>query len=131
MALDLALNANGDLKVAPNKDIEVVTGRQTVDQRIRVRLRVYGGEWLLDPSHGRLGSRLRETLRLPIWRTREEIPFVVKEALEPMTDISVRDVLVEQDADVSDKLNVTILYSILDEQNTDNQVLSTTLTIEG
>jgi hypothetical protein len=132
MPLDLAIDYNtGDLLIAPNRDIEVRTGREEIEQRIRVRLRVYGGEWELDPSGGQLGSRLHDAFRLPVWRSRREIPLIVREALEPMKDISVRDVIVDQDPDNPSGQNVTILYEMAEDVGSGSDILATTLTIEG
>jgi hypothetical protein len=95
MAWDLAIDYNtGDLKVAPNEDFQARTGPATIDQRIRVRLRIEQGEWALDPSGGQLGSRLSEVLRLPNWRAMTELELVVKEALASMDDIDVQNVIV-------------------------------------
>lgn len=132
MALDLALDKRGDLRIAPNSDLEVVTGQATVDQRIRVRLLIEAGEWELDPTNGTLGSRLRDALRLPVWRAQQEIPLMVREALEPMDDISIHDVIAEVDTLDPNGINLTITYSMIENDGTaaaDN--LTTTLTIGG
>lgn len=132
MALDLAIDSNGDLVFAPNRDLDVRTGQATVDQRIRVRLMIYGGEWMLDPTGGQLGSRLHDALRLPLWQAREQIGLIVREALEPMDDIRVRDVDVTDNPDDSRALDILILYAMLDDQGiTTDTALSTTFTIQG
>lgn len=133
MAVDIAIDYNtGDLLIAPNKGIEIRAAQNTVDQRIRTRLKVYGGEWELDPSGGLLGSRLRDTLRLPIWRAKQEIPLVVREALEPMDDIRVGEVLADVDPDNSRAIRLTIFYAMLeDDESVSEETLSTSLSIEG
>lgn len=132
MPLDLAINfITGDLVIAPNKDLEVRSGQQTVEQRIRVRLRIFQGEWTLDPTGGSLGSVLHDAMRLPQWRAIEEIPLIVKEALEPMSDIEVRSVDVVFDPDDSRTLDMTISYAILGDTNPEEQTLAFTTTIAG
>jgi hypothetical protein len=115
MALDLAIGKNGDLLIAANRDIEIRTGQPAVDQRIRVRLMIYGGEWELQP----------------IWRAQEEVPQMVMEALEPMDDISVRDVTCDVDPDNSRGLDIVVYYSMVDDGVASEEILTTTLTIEG
>jgi hypothetical protein len=131
MAVDLALDfATGDLAIAPNKDLDRVTGSSLNDQRIRVRLLVIQGEWVLDPTGGTLGSRLREALRMPIFRAQTEVPLLVHEALEPMGDINVTDVTCEPDPTNNSGLVITVYYRVLDESDaTDSQQFSTSLTI--
>lgn len=131
MAVDLAIDYNsGDLLVAPNKDIATRTGASTVEQRIRVRLRVIQGEWILDPTGGTLGSRLREAMRLPVFRAVQEVPLLVREALLPMTDIDVTDVECVSDDTDSTAVAITIIYSTLDDTGQTNlEGLSTTLTL--
>jgi hypothetical protein len=96
-----------------------------------VRLMIYGGEWELDPSGGRLGSRVHDALRQPIWRAQEEVPQMVMEALEPMDDISVRDVTCDVDPDNSRGLDIVVYYSMVDDGVASEEILTTTLTIEG
>lgn len=133
MPLDLAIDYNnGDLVIAPNKDIDVRTGLATIEQRIRVRLRIFQGEWELDPTNGSLGSTLHDAARLPTWRAVQEIPLLVKEALEPMEDIDVREV----EAFVDDKdvrtVDFTIRYAVLDNGvAVQEQSLAFTTTIAG
>lgn len=133
MPLDLAIDYNtGDLVIAPNKDLDVRTGMATIEQRIRVRLRMRQGEWLLDTSGGTLGSTLHDATRQPTWRAVQEIPLIVKEALAPMGDISVRDVAVDVDVDDPRMVHLTIAYSILDAgPESEEQTLAFTTTIAG
>jgi hypothetical protein len=133
MAVDLAFNFKvGDLAVAPNKDLDRKTGADLVEQRIRVRLKIVQGSWLLDPTGGSLGSRLVDALRLPMFRAETEIPLIVQEALEPMDDISVTNVVATPNKDDSSSVDLTIYYSILDDsgQTTEEQ-LTTSVTIAG
>lgn len=133
MPFDLALDFNtGDLMVAPNKDLEVRTGLATIEQRIRVRLRIWQGQWPLDYTGGTLGSTLHDVTRMPVWRATSEIPLIVKEALEPMSDISVTDVVAVPDDKQVNSVNVTITYAILDDgQPGEEQTLAFNTTIAG
>ncbi len=133
MAIDLAIDYNtGDLLVSPNNDIDLRFSEQTIEQRIRVRLKMRQGQWLLDPSNGRLGSRIHETFRLPVWRTLTELSQIVKEALAPMRDITVNDVTAEVNAEDPTAIDIVITYALLDQGGAQTDlVLSTSLTIEG
>jgi hypothetical protein len=133
MAVDLAFDFKvGDLAIAPNKDLDRKTGSDLVEQRIRVRLKIIQGSWLLDPTGGSLGSRLIDALRLPMFRAVTEIPLIVQEALEPMDDINVTNVVAAPNEDDSSSVDLTIYYSILDDsgQTTEEQ-LTTSVTIAG
>jgi hypothetical protein len=133
MAVDLAFDfKKGDLAIAPNKDIDRKTGISLIEQRIRVRLKIVQGQWLLDPSGGSLGSRLIDALRLPMFRAQDEIPLLVHEALQPMTDITVTRVQVDQDETNSKAIDITIYYQILDDSGgTTTEELTTTITLAG
>jgi phage gp46-like protein len=93
LSFDLAIDyTTGDLLNAPNRDIQGRTGPDVYEQRIRIRLKIQRGTWALDPSGGELGSRILELARVSSARAVQEIEQYVREALEPMTDITVRDV---------------------------------------
>jgi hypothetical protein len=126
MAFDLAVDFNyGDLLVGASKDIEVRTGIQSVEQRIRARLHMYQGEWSLDPTGGRLGSTLHDVTRLPNWRAVQEIPLVVKEALAPMEDIDVRDVQAAINPDDPRQVEFAITYALRGDTQDQSITLST------
>jgi hypothetical protein len=127
----LAIDFNtGDLLLAPNKDFDVRTGTQVTEQRIRVRLKVRQGEWVLDPSDGQLGSRLLEIMRLPRWRAEAEAELAIREALEPMEDIQLSEVIVSLSEENSRALNVTISYLPV-EEDVQPQDISFTTTLTG
>jgi hypothetical protein len=115
MPADIALdNRTGDLLLAPNNDVTIYRGEEVVAQRIRTRLLIPVGTWALDDT-GLLGSRLLDMTRLTNERAIEEIPLVVKEALNPMDDIRVVEVDVTPDLDHSNVLGVTVVYAIMDD----------------
>ena len=117
MAVDLAIDFNtGDLLVSPNNGVEIRTGQATVDQRMRVRLKVYAGRWELDPSGTGLGSRLHDAKRYPVWRAVTEIGLMVREALEPMEDISVQDVIVTENPEDAKTVDFTVIYTMVEEE---------------
>lgn len=128
MATDIALDkATGDLVAEPNNDFAVVTGGDVIDQRIRIRLKVPHGDWEqnlgLDVGEMGFGSRLNEMSRLPMERAFNEIPLVVKEALAPMEDIRVYDVVCSLNPDAPTKIDFTVYYVILEdgEESEDGQ----------
>jgi hypothetical protein len=133
LAVDLAIDFNtGDLLIAPNNGIEIRTGQATVDQRMRVRLKVFAGSWELDPTGTLLGSRLHEAKRLPIWRAIGEVGLMVREALEPMEDVDVQDVIVEQNPLDAKSIDFTVVYAMVgDDDTTVDRTFTDSLTIEG
>lgn len=133
MATDLAIDYNtGDLKVSPRGSFDVRTGPATIEQRIRVRLRVGQGMWVLDPTNGTLGSRIAEVFRLPSYRAAGELELVIREALEPMDDITVQDVDVHIDPKTAKTISATIYYVINDEgEGADIQTIQTDFTTGG
>lgn len=103
---DIAINhKTGDWVFAANADFQGVSGLDVVQQRILTRLRMVRG-WELDPTNGTLGSRLTADLRLPRGRAVRELPLAVREALAPMDDISVQDVVVTQESRNSIRLHI-------------------------
>lgn len=116
MSFDLAIDyGTGDLIAAPNNDLAGRTGPETIQQRIRVRLRIHRGEWLLDPTEGTLGSDLHKTLRMPIGRAVAEVEAAIMHALEPMDDIDVVGVRVTQSAGNARELQIEIQFRPLIE----------------
>jgi hypothetical protein len=130
VALDLAVDfGKHDLRLAPNNDLDVVTGQATVDQRIRVRLFIPQGEWLLDPTDGSLGSHLRDAFRMTPSQGIDAAKLLVREALEPMTDISVTDVDVTQNPDNPRAIDILIYYQMSDVGAGESEVLTTQVTV--
>jgi hypothetical protein len=124
MATDLALDpATGDLLAAPNKDLALCQGQATVEQRIRVRLRVIAGSWDADPT---LGSALREAMRMSTPHAVQVIPLMVKEALSPMDDIVVRDVQCNVNAKDGSAVDFIVEYSMASDQG--GSLLTTSVT---
>ena len=135
MPTDLAVDYNtGDLKIAPSNDIGLRTGTEVLEQRIRARLRVYAGEWPLDPSGGLLGSHLRDITRQPTWRAVTDVERVVREALAPMDDVHVRSVNAQIDPKDERRIVIDLTYSVVEptgETSDTATSLSTSLTITG
>jgi len=126
---DLAIDYNtGDLIASPTHDLDVRTGVGVIEQRIRVRLRVWYGEWDINPT---LGSRIHDVMRMPSWRALTEAELAIREALEPMTDIIVQNVAIELDAEDERKLNVRLTYAVVEPEGepTDSFVLTTSLRV--
>lgn len=113
--LDLAIDYNtGDLLIAPNNDIAVRTGAEVIEQKIRVRLRIYAGEWALDPTGGSLGSHLRELSRVASFIAVTDAERIVREALGPMTEIAIHDVTAQVDPKNQRRLVITLQYDLVE-----------------
>jgi hypothetical protein len=96
MMWDVALDEQtGDWLFSSNTDLQAVVGDQVVKQRIMTRLKMPRG-WILDQTNGSLGSSLRALVHLPRGRLLNELPLAVKEALEPMDDIEIKNVYIEE-----------------------------------
>lgn len=122
MPIDLAIDYNsGDLIFAPNYDLETREGQDTIEQRIRVRIKVIAGSYDYDPT---LGSAVREAMRMPTDMAMQMIPMFVKEALEPMTDIQVQDVVCAINPLSAVSIDVTVSYSMVNDPST---ILTTTI----
>lgn len=94
MSFDIKQNEiTGDWEFDSRRDIAGAEGMGLVEQRIRRRLRVVRGSYIYDAS-GTLGSRLRSMLRMGIPAVSAGIEMLIREALSPMTDILVTDVIV-------------------------------------
>lgn len=134
MAVDIAFdNTIGDLLATPGNDVGLYSGEAVVAQRMRTRLKIPLGSWILDPTGGSLGSRLYDATRMPVSRAIGEIPMIVKEALLPMTDIRVEDVLVEIDANSANTIGFTVLYVVVDSagNESDTQQFEGTIPVVG
>jgi hypothetical protein len=94
MAYDFVLSPYGDWLFSGNRDILGISGPDQTSQRIRTRLRISRGDWVYD-DNGTLGSRIEDTLRLPRERAINEIPLLIRDALEPMPDVIITDVVIE------------------------------------
>jgi phage gp46-like protein len=130
MSFDLAIDyTTGDLLNAPNHDIQGRTGPDVYEQRIRVRLKVQRGTWALDPTDGDLGSRLHELTRVQSARALVEIEQYVREALEPMRDITVRDVQARLSEDTDKILLLDISYQPHIDGDDSDTLQSISLTI--
>jgi phage gp46-like protein len=129
LSFDLAINYDtGDLLIAPNHDIQGRTGPDVFEQRIRIRLKIQRGTWLLDPS-GELGSRILELSRVSSQRAVQEIEQYVREALEPMDDITVRDVTAKTDPETQKIIMLDISYQPHVGEASDDTLQSISLTI--
>lgn len=97
MAWDIAIDlVTGDLVWTGINDFASRDGSALDKQRIHARLFIERGEFIYDPTNGALGSRLLDILRLPRQRALNEADLYVREALEPMDDIEVVNVNVEE-----------------------------------
>jgi len=94
MPWDLRISQLGDLMFGPFRDWRTVSGPELLKQRMIVRLKIHRGSWLFDDT-GELGSNMNLALRMNQPRALEEIPGLIEEALEPMSDeISIQDIQV-------------------------------------
>lgn len=133
MPWDLALDPNTrDLVISPRSDFAVRTGSEVVKQLIITRLRISAGEWHLDPTGGMLGSRMKALMRMPAFQVETDAPRVIREALEPMDDLLVHEVLVNVDPKNARRITIGLSYSVVEPDGTstgDEETLTTDLTI--
>jgi hypothetical protein len=109
MSWDLAIDfGTGDLVWTGNNDFGSRGGSDVDKQRIHVRLFIERGEFLYDPTHGGLGSRLLDVTHLPRDRAIIEAPLYVREALSSMEDVEITNVqAVEQEDPTVLKLEIS------------------------
>lgn len=133
MPLDLALDPNTrDLVISPRFDFSVRTGTEVIKQRITNRLRIPAGEWHLDPTDGTLGSHMKDLTRMPTFQVETDAPRVIREALAPMDDIIVHEVLVTIDPKNAKKVNISLTYAAIEPDGTeigDEQTLATNISL--
>lgn len=87
---DLALSKYFDLVVSASRDLAGVSGNGIAGQRIKTRLRIERGSWVLNPD---IGSILTSSLSRLTNENLEHIPAIVTEALSPLhEDIEVVNV---------------------------------------
>lgn len=130
MSFDIAIDyGTGDLLMAPNQDIQGRTGPDVFEQRIRIRLKIQRGTWMFDPTDGELGSRLLELSRVSSARAVAEMEQYVREALEPMSDISVRDVTAKADPQTQKIVILDISYQPLADEADAETLQSISLTV--
>lgn len=114
MAADIGIDKRtGDWLFSANVDLQRVYGNDVTLQRIHTRLKIARG-WVGD-STGTLGSRLRDILHLPRGRALAEARLYVEEALEPMTDIRVLDVDVQEVDENMREIKINIVAEVIDE----------------
>lgn len=117
MRIDLQLDADGDLPLVPRH----ITGLPLVLQRIRRRLRVFAGEWVLDTSQGLPYLAWRQTKPAPVEaiaaRIRvelEQTPGVVRiDTCAAALDVTTRTVRITargvvQDPDTGEQASVSL-----------------------
>ena len=131
MAWDLAIDyATGDLQLSPTGDFDARTGAGVTRQRIHARLKIIRGIWHLDPTNGQIGSHLNQVQRMPMQQAAAQAELFAREALEPLEDVSIEDIVVEvTDTNV---LAVTVSYSMIEEGSeagTEGDIETMTMTI--
>lgn len=92
---DLALDGDtGDIVFDAKNDLLGISGPQLTNQRILIRCKIPRGTWVFDET-GNLGSRLYEITGTNAEASIQEARADVQEALAPMEDVSVNDVIAE------------------------------------
>lgn len=111
MPIDFALNPRtGDWVLTGNMDYQNVSGVALVSQRITVRLKIDRGKFIYDRT-GTLGSRLRSAgTRQQRDRVLNELKLYVEEALEPMNDIEIKDIQIDQPEEEDKEVKVHIFW---------------------
>lgn len=140
MRIDLALDASGDLPLVARH----ITGIPLVLQRIRRRLLVYAGEWVLDTTQGIPYLAWRQTKPAPLdaiaARIRvelEQTPGVVRiDSCAASLTVATRTVRVVargvvQDPDTGERASVELVLDELGGSSTPAVVLATILSGGG
>lgn len=121
MPWDLALDGeSGDILFGPTHDLLGATGDGLTKQRILLRCRIPRGTWQYDET-GTLGSSLTTISSAPSAAQVAQAPALVREALEPMDDISVGDVQVSTDD--QNRLIVMLNYTTVADPDEENAVV--------
>jgi len=123
MSWDLQLDPeSGDFVFNGSRDLAPVVGDAILRQRISTRLKVDYGSFIYEPA---LGSRLRGILGSGVPRTENNIRSLIMDALEPMDDIIVTDVV------ISYPDNRTIQATVMYQVNDNTTPFSPTMTPEA
>jgi hypothetical protein len=110
MAFDLMLDrATGDWLFSANMDLKPVSGDELIGQRIKIRTVIPRGTFVYDENRT-LGSRLYEAMRMPSNRAMDETPAIIEEALEPMRDIAVQQILISAADGIGRQFRATVLW---------------------
>ena len=106
---------SGDVEFSNSLDLAITAGQNLIQQRIMVRLKMMRG-WIYDRT-GTLGSRLNISLSEPITEGLDDIPGLVLEALDPMSnEILVEDISVQQSDSDPKTVVVIVSYHLLNSQ---------------
>jgi hypothetical protein len=120
MAWDIQLDhETGDIVFNGTRDLAPVVGSEILRQRISTRLKVEYGSFMFDRT---LGSRIRGLLGSGVPRTQQNLKSIIMDALEPMDDITVLDVI------ISYPDSRTVAASILYQYNNNTNLYSPTMT---
>jgi hypothetical protein len=112
LSWDIALDKTGDWLFSGNRDILPVDGPALMHQRIMTRLRIPRGTVIFD-EEGTLGSNLKFALRYNTERAQREVPMMVNEALDQISnEINISSVTLSLSND-NRQLMVDISYSII------------------
>jgi phage baseplate assembly protein W len=90
---DLAIADNGDLIISGHHDLLGRSGIDLLEQRMRLRLMVHRGSWVLDEP-GTFGSNLRRLIGMSPQNAAQSAPALVREALREIDEINVDSVFV-------------------------------------
>jgi hypothetical protein len=110
MPYDFSLHPlTGDWLWSANRDIQGVSGPDQVAQRIHTRLKVKQGSWIYDQDKT-LGSLLGSMLTAPRTRVVNELSLIIEHALEPMRDVEITNIEMEDLAEEDTKVRVHIFF---------------------
>lgn len=108
MAWDLAISEHGDLIFGANRDLAGVSGINLIEQRMKIRLKLQRGSWVFDDTET-LGGNLHILIGQAPDKAAQAAPALVREALRPMEEINVDDVLVDT---TNNDVTLKIFYSL-------------------
>lgn len=112
MAFDIAIDNNGDLVFAGNRDLLSVREEEVIQQRIRIRLLIPLGSMTFDGEEI-IGSDIYAALRYTEIDEKlfDDLALRIQESLTPMEDIVLSDVRITVNSHKN--LEIIVVYSIV------------------
>lgn len=127
MSFDIALSHEYDLVFSASGDLAGVDATNLIVQRIKLRLRIERGSWVLDDE---IGSIMTSSLARITSENFSTVDAIIRDALRPMTDIQIDEIQLTQVS--ATQLQAKIMFTELgdtDQPTVDAGSDETTVTI--